>query len=39
VIHHKQDVREEKHHVYVARTSNNRVMPMEWFWSLVSDLY
>jgi len=26
VIHHERDVREEKHYVYVARTSNNRVI-------------
>jgi len=25
VIHHERDVREEKHYIYVARTSNNRV--------------
>ena len=26
VIHHERDVREEKHHIYVARTSNNGVI-------------
>jgi len=26
VIHHERDVREEQHHTYVARTSNNRVI-------------
>jgi len=26
VIQHEQDVREEQHHIYVARTSNNRVI-------------
>jgi len=26
VIHHERDVREEKHHIYVAQTSNNRVI-------------
>ena len=26
VIYHKWDVREEQHHIYVARTSNNRVI-------------
>ena len=29
VIHHERDVREEQKHMYVARTSNNRVIPME----------
>jgi len=32
VIHHEQDVRKEQHHIYVARTSNNRVIA-------VHDLY
>jgi len=27
-IHHERDVCEEKHHICVARTSNNRVMIM-----------
>ena len=26
VVHHERDVREEQHHIYVARTSNNRVI-------------
>jgi len=26
VIHHERDVREEQHHMYVVRTSNNRVI-------------
>jgi len=26
VIHQERDVREEKHYIYVARTSNNRVI-------------
>jgi len=26
VIHHERDVREEQHYIYVARTSNNRVI-------------
>jgi len=26
VIHHERDVREEQHHIYVALTSNNRVI-------------
>ena len=26
VIHHERDVREEQHHMYVLRTSNNRVI-------------
>ena len=26
VIHHERDVREEQHHIYVARTCNNRVI-------------
>ena len=26
VIHHKRDMGEEQHHIYVARTSNNRVI-------------
>jgi len=29
VLHHERNVREERHHIYVARTSNNRVIPME----------
>jgi len=26
VIHQERDVREEQHHIYVAQTSNNRVI-------------
>jgi len=29
MIHHERDVREEQKYMYVARTSNNRVIPME----------
>jgi len=29
MIHHERDVREEQEYMYVARTSNNRVIPME----------
>jgi len=29
VIHHERDVREEQKYMCVARTSNNRVIPME----------
>jgi len=29
VIHHERDVREEQKHMYVARTSYNRVIPVE----------
>ena len=29
-IHQERDAREEKHHIYVARTNNNRVAPIEW---------
>jgi len=25
-VHHKRNAHEEKHHIYVARTSNNRVI-------------
>ena len=32
MIHHERDVREEQKYMYVARTSNNRVIPMEWSW-------
>jgi len=28
-IHQERNVREKQHHIYVARTSNNRVIPME----------
>jgi len=37
VIHHGRDVREEQKYMYVARTSNNRVIPMEWSWWVVSN--
>jgi len=37
VIHHERDVREEKHHTCVARTSNSRVIPMERSWSVTSN--
>jgi len=37
VIHHERDVREEKRYMYVARTSNNRVIPMEWYWWVTSN--
>ena len=30
VIHHERDVREEQKYMCVARTSNNRVIPLEW---------
>jgi len=30
VIHHERDVREEQKYMYMARTSNNRAIPMEW---------
>ena len=29
MIYHERDVREEQKYMYVARTSNNRVIPME----------
>jgi len=36
VIHHERDVREEKHHMYVARTSSNRViMACELYYCLL----
>jgi len=37
VIHHERDVREEQKYMYVAWTSNNRVIPMEWFWWVTSN--
>ena len=42
VIHHEWDVREEYYVcgvyvVYVVRTSNNRVIPMEWSWWVTSN--
>ena len=36
VIHHERDVREEHKYMHVARTSNNRVIPMEWSWWVTS---
>jgi len=30
MIHHERDVREEQIYMYVARTSNNKVIPIEW---------
>jgi len=39
-IYHERGVREELHpsgHMYVARTSNNRVIPMEWAWWVTSN--
>ena len=32
VNHHERDVREEQKYMYLAPTSNNRVIPMEWSW-------
>ena len=32
MIHHERDVREEQKYMYVAWTSNNRVIPMERSW-------
>jgi len=26
LVHHEQNMREEQHHIYVARTSNNEVI-------------
>ena len=37
MLHHKRDVREEQKYLYVARTSNNRVIPMEWSWWVTSN--
>ena len=37
MIHHEPDVREEQKYMYVARTSNNRVIPMEWSWWVTSN--
>jgi len=37
VIHHERDVREEQKYMCVARTSNNRVIPMEWSWWVTSN--
>ena len=37
VIHHERDVREEQKYMCVARTSNNRVIPVEWSWWVTSN--
>jgi len=37
MLHHERDVREEQKYLYVARTSNNRVIPMEWSWWVTSN--
>ena len=37
VIHHERDVREEQKYMYVAQTSNNRVIPKEWSWWVTSN--
>ena len=37
MIHHERDVREEQKYMYVARTSNNRVVPLEWSWWMTSN--
>jgi len=37
MIHHERDVREEQKSMYVARTSNKRVIPMEWSWWVTSN--
>ena len=37
MIHHERDVREEQKYFYVARTSNNGVIPMEWSWWVTSN--
>ena len=37
MIHHERDVREEQKYMHVARTSNNRVIPMEWSWWVASN--
>jgi len=37
MIHHERDVREEQKCMYVARTSNKRVIPMEWSWWVSSN--
>ena len=37
-IHHKQDVCGEQHlYIYMVRTSNKRVIPMEWTWWVTSN--
>jgi len=37
MIHHERDVREEQKCMYVERTSNYRVIPMEWSWWVTSN--
>ena len=37
VIHHEQVVRKEQKYMYVAWTSNNRVISMEWSWWVTSN--
>jgi len=37
VIHHERDVHEGHKYMYVARPSNNRVIPMEWSWWVTSN--
>ena len=37
MIHHERDVREEQKYLYMARTNNNRVIPMEWSWWVTSN--
>jgi len=37
MIHHERDAREEQKYMYVARTSNNRVILMEWSWWVTSN--
>jgi len=37
VIRNERDVREEQKYMYVARTSINRVIPMEWSWWVTSN--
>ena len=35
-VHHERNVREEQHHIYVARTSNNRVIAAcDLYWCLL----
>ena len=38
VFHHERDVREEQQYIYLARTSNDRVIPMEWSWWVTSNI-
>jgi len=37
MIHHDRDVREEQKYMYVALTSKDRVIPMEWSWWVNSN--